>query len=303
MRFIAKHRFPFPGQTDWPADNVTLTNETSRQHGIATPEGTHYPDIVVIAGCGALREVAEVETELTEATAKVWEWGSAAADTKTKTGVRHFFVYVPDGPRRGGAAAPRAPRDLSRGTPHMADRRRGPDPHRPRHHHGRREGPRGERRSGLATPTTREAQTFWNQAPMPTYHNKIAIIIRADLLEWQKLNVAAFLASSVAVQFPDTHGRPFVTASRTEYLPFPKNPMLIYKAENDQQIRRAFMRAKERGLSIGIYTKPLFATKGEEENLAEILRRSDEEQDLVGIVLYGDNKQVDKAIDGLKLHP
>ena len=96
VRFIAKHRFPFPGQTDWPADNVTLTNETSRQHGIPTPEGTHYPDIVVIARGGALREVAEVETELTEDTARVWALGSAAADTKTKTGVRHFFVYVPD---------------------------------------------------------------------------------------------------------------------------------------------------------------------------------------------------------------
>ena len=45
------------------------------------------------------------------------------------------------------------------------------------------------------------------------------------------------------------------------------------------------MLAKERGLSIGIYTKPLFATKGEEENLAEILKLPDEEQDLVGIVL------------------
>jgi hypothetical protein len=79
--------------------------------------------------------------------------------------------------------------------------------------------------------------------------------------------------------------------------------MLIYRAENDQQIRRAFVRAKERGLSIGIYTRPLFATKGEEENLGEILKLPDEEQDLVGIVLYGENKHVDKAIDGLKLHP
>jgi hypothetical protein len=97
VRFIAKHRFPFPGQTDWPADNVTLTNVTSRQRGIPTPEGTHFPDIVVVARDGTLREVAEVETELTEETAKVWAWGSAAADTKTKTGVRHFFAYVPEG--------------------------------------------------------------------------------------------------------------------------------------------------------------------------------------------------------------
>ena len=97
VRFVAKHRFPFPGQTDWPADNVTLTNETHHERGIPTPEGMHYPDIVVIARGGGLREVAEVETELTDETAKVWAWGSAAADTKTKTGVRHFFVYVPEG--------------------------------------------------------------------------------------------------------------------------------------------------------------------------------------------------------------
>ena len=97
VRFVAKHRFPFPGQTDWPADNVTLTNETHHERGIPTPEGTHYPDIVVIARGGGLREVAEVETELTDETANVWAWGSAAADTKTKTGVRHFFVYVPEG--------------------------------------------------------------------------------------------------------------------------------------------------------------------------------------------------------------
>jgi hypothetical protein len=96
VRFIAKSRFPFPGQADWPPDNVTLTNETSRQRGIPTPDGPHYPDIVVVARSGELREVAEVETELTGETARIWAWGSAAADTKTKTGVRHFFVYVPE---------------------------------------------------------------------------------------------------------------------------------------------------------------------------------------------------------------
>ena len=138
---------------------------------------------------------------------------------------------------------------------------------------------------------------------MPVYESKIAIIIKADLLEWQKLNIAAFLASAVAIKFPEIHGRPFVTASQSEYLPFIKNPILIYRAENDQQLRRAFVRAQERGLSIGIYTSPLFATKGEEGNLLEIAKLPDEEQDLVGIVLYGENRKVDKAIDGLKFHP
>jgi hypothetical protein len=97
VRFIAANRFPFPGQTDWLPDNVTLTNETRRVRGIETPDGVHYPDIVILSGTGAIREVAEVETEVTDSRARIWRFGSLAADTKTKTGVRHFFVYVPAG--------------------------------------------------------------------------------------------------------------------------------------------------------------------------------------------------------------
>lgn len=97
VRFVAASRFPFPGQTDWPADNRTLTNETERRIGIPTPDGTHYPDIVIASTSGMVREVAEIETEVSEAQARIWAWGSAAADNKTKTGVKHFFVYVPRG--------------------------------------------------------------------------------------------------------------------------------------------------------------------------------------------------------------
>ena len=135
------------------------------------------------------------------------------------------------------------------------------------------------------------------------YDNKVAMVILGDLQDWQKLNVAAFLASSVAVKFPEIHGRPFVTSSKTEYLPFIKHPVLIYKAENQEQIKKAFNRAKERSLQIGIYTRPLFTTKNEDQNLEEIAKYPDEEQDLVGIVIYGENKSVDKAHKDLKFHP
>jgi len=135
------------------------------------------------------------------------------------------------------------------------------------------------------------------------YDHKIAIIIKDELLHWQKLNAAAFLASAVAIQFPQTHGQAFTNASGSVYLPFIKHPILIYKAETDEQLRRAFKRAKEREINIGIYTKPLFATKNEEGNHIEIGKATDEEQDLAGIVLYGENKKVDKAVDGLKFHP
>lgn len=134
------------------------------------------------------------------------------------------------------------------------------------------------------------------------YDNKIAIVIKDDLAAWQKLNAAAFLAGSVAIGIPDTHGQSFVNASGSAYLPFIKQPILIYKAVSEKDIKRAFNRAKERGLQIGIYTIPLFATKGEEENLAEIARYTDEEQSLAGIIIYGENKKVSKALDGLEFH-
>lgn len=135
------------------------------------------------------------------------------------------------------------------------------------------------------------------------YENKIAIVIKDGLQTWQKLNVASFLASSIAIQFPETHGEKFVNASGSEYLPFIKHPILIYKADTSAEIKRAFDRARERGLHIGIYPEPLFATKNESENHLEISKLSDEEQVLVGIVIYGENKKVSKALDGLKLHP
>ena len=114
--------------------------------------------------------------------------------------------------------------------------------------------------------------------------------------------MTAFLASSVAIAHPETHGRSLVTASGSQYLPFLKHPILIYGAETDEQLKRAFNRATERGLHIGIYTKGLFATKNKDENLIEVARHKDDELDLAGIIIYGENKQVDKAVDKLKFH-
>jgi hypothetical protein len=134
------------------------------------------------------------------------------------------------------------------------------------------------------------------------YDTKIAIVLKNDLADWQKLNVTAFLASAVAIQFPETHGQPLVSSSGTTFLPFLRQPILVYKAESKDELHRAYRRATERGLAVGIYTEPLFATKGEAENLAVVAGYADDEQPLVGIVLYGDSKQVSKALDGLKLH-
>jgi len=134
------------------------------------------------------------------------------------------------------------------------------------------------------------------------YDKKIAVVIKDDLLPWQKLNVVSFLAGSISIQFPETHGQGFKTADNVNFLPFSKHPALIYKADSTEKIQRAFQRARDRELAIGIYTKPLFDTRSGEENVAEIAKHTVDDLDLVGIIIYGENKKVDKALDGLKFH-
>lgn len=134
------------------------------------------------------------------------------------------------------------------------------------------------------------------------YENKVAIVVNNDLKDWQKLNVVSFLASSIPIKFSETHGKEFVNKSNSVYLPFIKHPIMIYAADSTDEIKRAFKRAKERELAIGIYTEPLFSTKCEEENLIEISKYDDNNQLLVGMIVYGISKKVNKAFDGLKLH-
>lgn len=67
-------------------------------------------------------------------------------------------------------------------------------------------------------------------------------------------------------------------------------------------MKRAFNRAKERDLHIGIYPVALFSTKSAEENHRVIEGFNIEGQPLAGLVIYGETKKVYKALDKLKLH-
>jgi len=97
VEFIARTRFPFAGQTTWPADYVTLTNVPVRRRGIASAAGEFFPDIVIVDGTGRVREVGEVEMAPSADAVRQLRAGSESADADTPTGVRHFFLYVPAG--------------------------------------------------------------------------------------------------------------------------------------------------------------------------------------------------------------
>ncbi|MFI4980948.1 MAG: DUF2000 family protein, partial [Nevskiales bacterium] len=49
------------------------------------------------------------------------------------------------------------------------------------------------------------------------YPTKTALVLRSDLLGWQKANVAAFLTGGLAGAFPDIVGEPYVDGNGRRY--------------------------------------------------------------------------------------
>ena len=134
----------------------------------------------------------------------------------------------------------------------------------------------------------------------PELTNRTAVVIDKDLATWQQLNVVAFLASAIASNFPETMGKEFKDSSNKNYLSIFRVPVLVFEGTGEQ-VRRAYERARARGLAVGIYTRDIFKTQGD-DNWTAIAAKTEAEQDLVGTVMYGARSPVSKAVDGLELH-
>ncbi len=81
------------------------------------------------------------------------------------------------------------------------------------------------------------------------FDTKIALVIRCDLASWQKMNVAAFLASGIAASYPESIGEPYEDASGNGYLRLIGQPMLIYGADH-AALARVLDRALARGVPL-----------------------------------------------------
>ena len=133
------------------------------------------------------------------------------------------------------------------------------------------------------------------------FDTKVAVILRDDLLAWQKLNVTAFTMTGVA-SLPDTLGEEYVDGSGRRYLPMLKQPVLIFGATADQ-MRQVYQCAISENLALAIYTAELFATPHDEANRAAVRNVSSIDLNLVGMSLRGPRKSVDRAVKDLILHP
>jgi hypothetical protein len=134
------------------------------------------------------------------------------------------------------------------------------------------------------------------------FDTKIVVVLRDDLVTWQKTNVTAFLVSGIAGTVPGIVGEPYRDVSGNEYLPMFVQPVLVYEADRPA-LRRAFDRALSRGVTPAVYTKELFATNHDEANRAEVAKVAVGDLDLVGIAFRAERKTVDKIVDRLRLHP
>lgn len=131
---------------------------------------------------------------------------------------------------------------------------------------------------------------------------KIAVVVRDDLADWQKLNVTAFLCSGIGTAWPEVIGQPYEDASGVKYHAMFGHPVLVYGTDA-AGIRRAFDRAQTRGLRLAVYTDDLFATGNDVDNRAAVAAVATEDLQLAGFAVAGEPRQVDKALDKLRLHP
>lgn len=130
---------------------------------------------------------------------------------------------------------------------------------------------------------------------------KVAVVVRDDLRPWQELNVTAFLVSGIGTAHPHLVGEPYVDASDHVYLPMFAQPVIVC-ATDAAGMARAFGRALARALDTAVYTDDLFATGNDVDNRAQVRRVATDDMKLAGFAVVGPRRDVDKALDKVRLH-
>lgn len=133
------------------------------------------------------------------------------------------------------------------------------------------------------------------------FTTKIAVVVRADLATWQKLNVTAFLSGGLVGAFPELAGQAYRDGSGQTYGPLIRQPIMVFSATGEE-LARTLSRALGRGLRPSLYTHDLFATSNDADNRAAVAGVATDALDLVGLALHAERKEVDKVVKGLKLH-
>jgi hypothetical protein len=134
------------------------------------------------------------------------------------------------------------------------------------------------------------------------FDTKIAIVVRDDLLTWQKLNVTAFLTSGVLGADKALLGDAYVDADGQAYNPLIIQPMIVLTTDG-HGLTKIHQRGIGREVPMAIYIEDMFSTGHDADNRAVVKQYATESLNLVGLGLRGDKKIVDKITKGAKMHP
>ncbi|MFJ3773919.1 DUF2000 family protein [Streptomyces sp. NPDC090075] len=134
------------------------------------------------------------------------------------------------------------------------------------------------------------------------FDTKIAVLLRADLEPWQRLNVTAFLVSGLGATIPEVVGEPYEDADGVAYLPMFRQPVLVFEGTKET-LKAAHDRALSRALPRALFTADLFSTGNDHDNRAAVRAVPTAELDVVGLSVYGPRNAVDKVLKGARMHP
>jgi hypothetical protein len=134
------------------------------------------------------------------------------------------------------------------------------------------------------------------------FDTKIAIILRDDLLVWQKLNVTAFLMSGVAGANPEIIGEPYKDNQNNLYHRLSVQPVIVLAA-SASLLSTIHRRTLDRGVPCALFIEEMFATGHDTANRAVFAQFGPETARVVGLAFRADKKIADKIMKGASMHP
>jgi hypothetical protein len=133
------------------------------------------------------------------------------------------------------------------------------------------------------------------------FDTKIAVLLRTDLLAWQRLNVTAFLVSGIGTAAPEVVGEPYRDADDVGYLAMFRQPVLVFEGSKEV-LKAAHGRALTRGVPLSVFTSDLFHTGNDRDNRAAVRAVPTDQLDVVGMAVHGPRNAVDKVLRGARMH-
>jgi hypothetical protein len=133
------------------------------------------------------------------------------------------------------------------------------------------------------------------------FDTKIVIVLREDLLTWQKLNVTAFLVSGIVGANSSLLGEPYRDAAGHVYNPLCIQPMVVLSGDQET-VRAIHRRALAREVPCSLYVEEMFSTGHDADNRRVFAEFALDVAKVVGIALRTDKKLADKITKGAKMH-